>query len=109
MRHRRCCRRFWVDPRVRGGDEIEALQAFHAEGRSPRARGRLPKRERVPDLIGSIPACAGETGSMDQSRKPIKVDPRVRGGDDKAILEAENASGRSPRARGRLDFFRVKR
>ncbi len=49
-----------VDPRVCGGALNSLGTKVSAGGRSPRVRGsRLDHRLRL-DLVGSIPACAGE-------------------------------------------------
>ncbi len=90
-----------VDPRVRGGDASVVPNATRARGRSPRARGRPPSRDWRSGRAGSIPACAGETWWRRSSRRPSRVDPRVRGGDASARMISRAGMGRSPRARGR--------
>ncbi len=70
-----------VDPRVRGGDRIEALMRDVQSGRSPRARGRLKKALIASERPRSIPACAGETPEAVVNAALNEVDPRVRGGD----------------------------
>ena len=49
----------------------------------------------------SIPACAGETRGRSGKRSRRRVDPRVRGGDDRIRPKIYADGGRSPRARGR--------
>ena len=41
-------------------------------------------------VVGSIPACAGETGEDCAWTQCHKVDPRVRGGDAVALIGAIN-------------------
>ena len=90
-----------VDPRVRGGDRGKKLLVLSPEGRSPRARGRLPFITAPNRQLRSIPACAGETGKEGVLRGKGRVDPRVRGGDHAGRSAARICGGRSPRARGR--------
>ena len=92
----------WVDPRVRGGDMPTTLIAASHLGRSPRARGRLTTTKRNMSVVGSIPACAGETKCRCWPRPVWQVDPRVRGGDSLLSQGYCSDPGRSPRARGRL-------
>ena len=90
-----------VDPRVRGGDGTVLTCSEDAPGRSPRARGR-PCQPYVRNRhVGSIPACAGETGCSLTRTRLSGVDPRVRGGDSGRVHLRAGHRGRSPRARGR--------
>ncbi len=50
-----------VDPRGCGGDEWPTVIAENEAGRSPRVRGRLAWVTAVREIVGSIPAGAGET------------------------------------------------
>ena len=90
-----------VDPRVRGGDGSRRFRAFFVPGRSPRARGRRDGVDDFLALLGSIPACAGETSRSGGCVEPRQVDPRVRGGDTHAQNRRGRCTGRSPRVRGR--------
>jgi len=90
-----------VDPRVRGGSRRASGSSSGRSGRSPRARGkREHERERV-RARGSIPACAGEADRRCGSDASRWVDPRVRGGSERAARIIERLAGRSPRARGK--------
>lgn len=89
------------------------------QGRSPRGRGRPPRRRhrqarrsprgrgrRVEEAIrdfgcGSIPAWAGETIALSAQASNAGVDPRVGGGDPMSIIGRVSGEGRSPRGRGR--------
>ena len=99
---RRRTHRATVDPRVRGGDSMPNSTPNSSAGRSPRARGRPLARRCSVRPNGSIPACAGETGQGPMSPVGLGVDPRVRRGDTSVRISASASSGRSPRARGRL-------
>ena len=91
----------WVDPRVRGGDEVEDDAGNPVPGRSPRTRGRPYPQRRGIGRQGSIPAYAGETHERRATLRRQPVDPRVRGGDGCRIGLRLFDSGRSPRTRGR--------
>ena len=69
-----------VYPRVRGGTALTFCHQRKLVGLSPRARGNLRISEEVYDLIGSIPACAGEPPGELPSLHRVGVYPRVRGG-----------------------------
>ena len=96
-----CMQDFRVDPRVRGGDPRNSAQSSSSKGRSPRARGRPLEYDLSCGRVGSIPACAGETGQVAVRRQHFRVDPRVRGGDIRESVFHAGFQGRSPRARGR--------
>ena len=91
----------WVDPRVRGGDDMADQKNVIEAGRSPRARGRRLTSRYSMRGRRSIPACAGETGQGPMSPVGVGVDPRVRGGDTIIVCAPTLILGRSPRARGR--------
>ena len=86
---------------MRGGDGYMPRNTLPAEGRSPRARGRLVDCHHNRARNRSIPACAGETPSRYRDRVAQQVDPRVRGGDTVTLGWLAESAGRSPRARGR--------
>ena len=70
-------------------------------GRSPRMRGKLPRRAQDHDRRGSIPAYAGETRSVCRSCSVMRVDPRVCGGNSITWSGQRRINGRSPRMRGK--------
>ena len=48
-------------PRVCGADHSAPPTGRHCPGSSPRVRGRQTNHERLPNVTGLIPACAGQT------------------------------------------------
>ena len=54
---------YWVYPRVCGGTLCSTFVFFIVYGLSPRVRGNRVARRRRADVLGSIPACAGEPTS----------------------------------------------
>ena len=124
----------WVYPRVCGGTLPAAWLHTSVRGLSPRVRGNpgpsckrelvLPNRvyprvcggtdhdhrRREPHTdCGSIPACAGEPGSLsDPEVLPAngsRVYPRVCGGTIPLSLMATSTTGLSPRVRGNLSLM----
>jgi len=93
-----------VDPRVRGGSPPAHAAQQPRGGRSPRARGKRPGRIGFGYDRRSIPACAGEATRQPRRTRPLRVDPRVRGGSSSSSTTAEPSSGRSPRARGKQEI-----
>ncbi len=89
-----------VYPRVRGGTCLSDQQSRARMGLSPRARGNQCKKPTGRRGYRSIPACAGEPSILTPLLDRFKVYPRVRGGTQKALLEAFPGAGLSPRARG---------
>ena len=90
-----------VYPRVGGGNHHRRGQSIRLVGLSPRGRG---KPEQCAPLCGwgrSIPAWAGETGSVHRQRHNRAVYPRVGGGNVLPKLSADVAGGLSPRGRGK--------
>ncbi len=77
-------------------------------GRSPRARGSPETIEQFRAGKRSIPACAGQSESLDRRGSRKGVDPRVRGAVVSAGHDVEARRGRSPRARGSLSFILIK-
>ncbi len=90
-----------VDPRVRGENRAAVATELHAEGRSPRARGKPFFVTPALSTRRSIPACAGKTAPEPADVRPRRVDPRVRGENRCRWAPAVARSGRSPRARGK--------
>ena len=71
-------------------------------GLSPRVRGKHENAPRRVDIIGSIPASAGKTGSIPIGSVSFRVYPRECGENTVAVAEAAMYSGLSPRVRGKL-------
>ena len=98
---RRIRGRWWVYPRVCGGNVISCQQAGYARGLSPRVRGKLPMREGKTPCPRSIPACAGETPTAPAIAGHAGVYPRVCGGNYSAGCVQSGQHGLSPRVRGK--------
>ncbi len=91
-----------LSPRARGNRRsVEPCQSS-LSGLSPRARGNPNLLTVGPISTGSIPACAGESGSARRQSWYAKVYPRVRGGINMRTALTISAEGLSPRARGNL-------
>ena len=71
---------YWVYPRVCGGTASEDGGRGDVLGLSPRVRGNRVARRRRADVLGSIPACAGEPARMLRMCRSCRVYPRVCGG-----------------------------
>lgn len=54
---------------------------------------------------GTIPACAGKTVALPLSILVIRDYPRVRGENERFIIESPQVAGLSPRARGKQPLF----
>ena len=80
---------------------------FGMDGRSPRTRGRRPRRTQRLACVRSIPAYAGEATRIITDHTALEVDPRVRGGGSLYLSGRAYPSGRSPRTRGRLRQTKV--
>ena len=83
-----------------GGTGHRRLVGVRPEGLSPRVRGNHPPSPSPPRPARSIPACAGEPGSL-----PVHVDrrwvyPRVCGGTPTRCGRRWSGGGLSPRVRG---------
>ena len=83
-----------------GGAQYRHKTFLADRGRSPRVRGSHVQKRRSPLRPGSIPACAGEPGSLSSVSSSSKVDPRVCGGAVPIAGPAFVTGGRSPRVRG---------
>src|SRR5690606_30796297 len=70
-----------VDPRACGGDLVVRGDVTEKYGRSPRMRGRHAAALLPVQVLGSIPAHAGETRVERTCRYGAAVDPRACGGD----------------------------
>ena len=92
----------WVYPRVCGGTDYDDWLAAVSAGLSPRVRGNRSHRLYLRALGGSIPACAGEPGSLPNGRLQNKVYPHVCGGTRHCVDAPAYHPGLSPRVRGNL-------
>ena len=89
-----------VHPRGCGGASTSAVAATARTGPSPRVRGSLARERRGCAGQGSIPAGAGEPGSMRCFEALAWVHPRGCGGARIAADQMNRAGGPSPRVRG---------
>ena len=90
-----------VYPRVCGGNLSIRLPTGSRPGLSPRVRGKREYIDPLTAVMGSIPACAGETQGADALRVGQMVYPRVCGGNDRDLFIDEWGDGLSPRVRGK--------
>ena len=70
----------WVYPRVGGGTCIIGVAGELHSGLSPRGRGNRDEDRAAPSSQGSIPAWAGEPGTLSGAASSRWVYPRVGGG-----------------------------
>ena len=96
----------WVYPRVCGGTLRRLDIPLVWGGLSPRVRGNQDGRTRVVDLMGSIPACAGEPIFSMELGEEFRVYPRVCGGTKGMNASSPIWGGLSPRVRGNLRLVR---
>ena len=89
-----------VHPRARGERGIETLRELFDRGSSPRARGTRQLVHRFLDLLGFIPARAGNACMTHASMIGRAVHPRARGERPVYADPDGNEFGSSPRARG---------
>ena len=89
-----------VYPRVCGGTWHCRCTMNQHRGLSPRVRGNRNVQYRVPEVVGSIPACAGEPPARDVWMVLRQVYPRVCGGTGGASERGDILQGLSPRVRG---------
>ena len=90
-----------VYPRVGGGNLNALIGGRVHQGLSPRGRGKPVMEKLDAVMFGSIPAWAGETSQQAIANCPIRVYPRV-GGGNAAVHRAEKGyRGLSPRGRGK--------
>ena len=89
-----------VHPRVCGEARLAALRRRDVGGPSPRVRGSPASLNDIPEVVGSIPACAGKPAAAESAVTTSAVHPRVCG-EALALLRATwRAWGPSPRVRG---------
>ena len=89
-----------VYPRVCGGTLRWSLMTLYDTGLSPRVRGNLNFTADARQLLGSIPACAGEPRLPEHQDGISQVYPRVCGGTQIPPTAGTPAWGLSPRVRG---------
>ncbi len=89
-----------VYPRACGGTQPYPIAVGTGRGLSPRLRGNLAVEHRVGDLMGSIPALAGEPRSRDPRNSGPAVYPRACGGTFRISDSLQGSGGLSPRLRG---------
>ena len=97
---RRGTRRARVYPRVCGGTSPGRAGRAALRGLSPRVRGNHADSYHRIRLEGSIPACAGEPGSVTSTAAGPRVYPRVCGGTARGWPRCGARPGLSPRVRG---------
>ncbi len=89
-----------VHPRVCGEHTTNLSPEQQAIGSSPRVRGTLDDMGLFACKSRFIPACAGNTGTMQASGKQSSVHPRVCGEHDDGAETVNSKNGSSPRVRG---------
>ena len=100
-RRRGCrCVPGWVYPRVCGGTALKEATHEYERGLSPRVRGNLAGTPAGFVPAGSIPACAGEPGTVRLPDRWSAVYPRVCGGTVELPAMTDQPDGLSPRVRG---------
>ena len=91
-----------VYPRPRGGTGSAGQSGVAAWGLSPPTRGNLARVGSGGHLPGSIPAHAGEPGSIPIAIRSATVYPRPRGGTARLSFASYRRKGLSPPTRGNL-------
>ena len=89
-----------VHPRVGGGACPSCPKSRIWNGPSPRGRGSLHQRAGGGELLGSIPAWAGEPTASPTCSPRRRVHPRVGGGAQARARGGGAPAGPSPRGRG---------
>ena len=87
---------------MRGENPMRAWVSAAPCGTSPRARGKPLAGLLIFLVCGNIPACAGKTSGLSNSKLKRTEHPRVRGENMSISYEATEKLGTSPRARGKL-------
>ena len=90
-----------VHPRACGGSPTSRRRATRGYGTSPRVRGKHHCHELDQDVLGYIPARAGEAAADDARPQRRGVHPRACGGSGLALVGAAVWAGTSPRVRGK--------
>ena len=88
-----------------GGSWGKDGRRMGGEGLSPRVRGKPAWSPSFPTPTRSIPACAGEAHCAGIADGPAVVYPRVCGGSLAVCAHSRNATGLSPRVRGKRGEF----
>ena len=88
-------------PRVCGADSATWWPQSWGWGLPPRVRGRLPDKVLVGPVLGTTPACAGQTSLAARPQVNTRDYPRVCGADPWAIPGQWHWVGLPPRVRGR--------
>ena len=89
-------------PRVCGEHFYSIAVGTKVKGSSPRVRGTPVNVGTVADIVGIIPACAGNTREGPSLQVPRWDHPRVCGEHEGGHTMSDNATGSSPRVRGTL-------
>ena len=89
-----------VYPRPRGGTSVDAVGRRARGGLSPPTRGNHRRVPAPAELLGSIPAHAGEPAEQSEAVRARSVYPRPRGGTYGARSSSTSATGLSPPTRG---------
>ena len=87
-------------PRMRGEHCDYCVCMLSIWGSSPHARGTLFDAQKIVELPGIIPACAGNTSSICRPSSSLGDHPRMRGEHFTVINIAAPFTGSSPHARG---------
>ncbi len=90
----------WAYPRVGGGTSRNRVQRGWLEGLSPRGRGNQGAADVRRNIVGPIPAWAGEPGPGAANARPWRAYPRVGGGTYQHQARVDREAGLSPRGRG---------
>ena len=89
-----------VYPRACGGTRYGRIVDVPRQGLSPRVRGNQVGEVDHDESLGSIPARAGEPGTIGDSRRRLSVYPRACGGTLQLLRADAEHPGLSPRVRG---------
>ena len=87
-------------PRVGGGTRGDAHSVKPSRGPSPRGRGNRAPWNAQEQVLGTIPAWAGEPRRAPLHAGRVRDHPRVGGGTHSLRLETQDPQGPSPRGRG---------
>ena len=87
-------------PRMRGEHDTVPGWHYRGSGSSPHARGAPITSTATAATVGIIPACAGSTRRQPNAGTPDGDHPRMRGEHLGYMIEALDAKGSSPHARG---------
>ena len=97
-----------VYPRVCGGTHSPTHSIVLTLGLSPRVRGNPSRSVGHPQMLGSIPACAGEPDVGTPTQYIQEVYPRVCGGTHDRTRWLRETRGLSPRVRGNHLWERIR-